>query len=140
MTSIQIKILISIASVSAVYAFICQIQLSRKASKLGNWIQKERPDLLSELNSFPKNYNGGYPGLKILYRRNVVSNPMFNQQYEQLRFLGGAKASLGHRYGIILHWTGYYWFQMVGLALVRQLLGLVWMWISQIMQQRQPRQ
>ena len=87
MTSLQIKILISIAGVSAVYAFVCQIQLSRKASKLGNWLQKERPTLWAELNSFARNYHGGHPGLKILYRKNVVGLPRFNQQYEQLRSL-----------------------------------------------------
>jgi len=87
MASPQIKILLSIAGVSVVYAFVCKIQLSRKASKLRNWLQKERPDLWLELNSFARNYNGGHPGLKILYRRNVVSLPMFDQQYEQLSSL-----------------------------------------------------
>jgi hypothetical protein len=87
MTSPQIKILIILAGVSVVYAFACQIKLSRKASKLRNWLEQERPDLWSELNSFARNYNGGHPGLKILYRRNVVGLPMFDQQYEQLRSL-----------------------------------------------------
>ena len=85
MASVQIKILITLAGISAVYAFVCKIQLSRQAGKLRNWIQKERPDLWSELNSFARNYNGGHPGLKILYRKNVVGLPLFDQQYEQLR-------------------------------------------------------
>lgn len=84
MTSPEIKILLSLAGVSSVYAFVCQIRLSRKASKLSHWIQKERPDLWSELNVFARNWNGGHPGLKVLYRRNVVDLPGFHQQYEQL--------------------------------------------------------
>jgi hypothetical protein len=84
MANSQIKILISIAAVSIIYAFVCEIRLSRKASKLANWLQKERPDLWSELNFVARNWNGGQPGLKILYRRNVVGLPSFDQQYELL--------------------------------------------------------
>ena len=79
MASPQIKILISLASISAVYAFVFKIQLSQKASKLSNMVQKERPDLWSKLNVFARNYDGGYPGLKILYRRKVVGIPMFDR-------------------------------------------------------------
>ena len=84
MANSQIKILISIAAISIIYAFVCEIRLSRKASKLANWLQKERPDLWSELNFVARNWNGGQPGLKILYRRNVVGLPSFDQQYELL--------------------------------------------------------
>ena len=84
MASPQIKILISLAGVSIVYAFVCNIRLSRKASKLANWLQKERPDLWSELNFVARNWNGGQPGLKLLYRRKVVGLPRFDQEYEQL--------------------------------------------------------
>ena len=84
MDSPQIKILISLAAVSIVYAFVCNIRLSRKASKLANWLQKERPELWSELNFVAKKWNGGHPGLKLLYQRNVVGLPRFNQQYEQI--------------------------------------------------------
>ena len=31
--------------------------------------------------------NGGQPGLKILYRRNIVNLPKFDQQYEQLHLM-----------------------------------------------------
>ena len=84
MASLQIKILISIAFLSIVYAFICNIRLSKKASKIANWLHKQRPDLWSDLNFVARNWNGGQPGLKILYRRNVVGLPYFDQQYEQL--------------------------------------------------------
>ena len=84
MASLQIKILLSLAALSIVYAFVCNIRLSRKASKLANWLQKERPDLWSELNILARNGAGGQAGLKILYRRNVVGLPSFDQQYEQL--------------------------------------------------------
>jgi hypothetical protein len=84
MASPQIKILVSLAALSIVYAFVCNIRLSRKASRLANWLQKERPDLWSELNFIARNWNGGQPGLKILYRRNAVSLPYFDQQYAQL--------------------------------------------------------
>ena len=87
MASPQIKILISLSAVTIIYAFVCEIRLARKARKLANWLQKQRPDLWSELNSFARNYNGGHPGLKILYRRNAVGLPLFDQQYEQLRSL-----------------------------------------------------
>jgi hypothetical protein len=88
MPSPQIKILISIAAASLVYAFICNIRLSKKASKLANWLQKERPDLWSELNFIARNWNGGQPGLKLLHRRNVVGLPYFDRQYEQLHSIG----------------------------------------------------
>ena len=87
MASPQIKILISLAGVSIVYAFLCNIWLSRKASKLANWVQKERPGLWSELNFVARNWNGGQPGLKLLYRRKVVDLPLFDQRYEHLRFI-----------------------------------------------------
>ncbi|MBT8373473.1 MAG: hypothetical protein KJN80_01025, partial [Deltaproteobacteria bacterium] len=87
MASPQIKILISLAAVSIIYAFVCEIRLSRKARKLAYWLQEQRPDLWSELNSFARTYKGGYPGLKILYRRKTVGLLLFDQQYEQLRSL-----------------------------------------------------
>ena len=84
MTSPQIKIFLTLAGVSIVYAFICDIRMSRKASRLANWLQKERPDLWSELNYVARNWKGGHPGLKILYRRNVVDLPEFDREYKQL--------------------------------------------------------
>jgi len=87
MTSPEIKILISLAVASIVYGFVCQIRMSRKASKLADWLQKERPELWSELNFVARNWNGGQPGLKLLYRRNVVGLPSFDQQYEQISSL-----------------------------------------------------
>ena len=87
MASPQIKTLVSLAGVSVVYAFLCEIQLSRKASKLRNWLKKMRPDLWSELNFFARNWNGGLPGIKLLYRRNVVGLPEFDHEYEQLSAL-----------------------------------------------------
>ena len=81
----QTKILISLACVSIVYAFVYEIRMSRKASKLGKWLQKERPDLWSELTLFARNWNGGQPALKLLYRRNLVGLPKFDQEYELLR-------------------------------------------------------
>jgi len=84
MVSPQIKILISLAGISIVYAFVCQIRLSQKARKLANWLQKKRPDLWSELNFIARSSSGGYPGLKILFRKKVVGLPRFDQEYEQL--------------------------------------------------------
>lgn len=85
MVSFQIKISLSLAGVSILYAYVCNIRLSRKAAKLANWLKKKRPDLWSELNFIARNWNGGQPGLKILYRRNVVGLPSFDQEYEQIR-------------------------------------------------------
>ena len=87
MASPQIKIFVSVAAVSIVYAFVCEIRLSRKARKLGSWLQEERPDLWSKLNFFARNWNGGLPGLKLLYRKNVVGPSRFDQQYEQIHFI-----------------------------------------------------
>ncbi len=87
MASPQIVILVPLAVVSVVYAFVCDIRLSRKASKLRKWLQRERPELWSELNFFARNLSGGQPGLKLLYRRRVVGLPEFDRQYEQLRAL-----------------------------------------------------
>lgn len=87
MASPQIKILVSLGGVSIVYAFICNIRLSQKASKLRDWLQKERPELWSGLNFVARNWHGGYPGLKLLYRKNIVGLPRFDQQYEQLHTL-----------------------------------------------------
>jgi hypothetical protein len=85
MASPQIKILLSLAGVSIVYAFVYEIRMSRKASRLAIWLQKERPDLWSELNFVARNWNGGLPGLKRLYRRNVVGLQRFEQEYEEIR-------------------------------------------------------
>ena len=87
MTSPQIKILISLTGISVVYALVCETRLSRKASQLAKWVQKERPDLWSELNVVARNWNGGHPGLKILYRRKLVRLPRFDREYEQLQSL-----------------------------------------------------
>jgi hypothetical protein len=84
MASSQIKILVSLSGVSIVYAFVCQNRMSRKASKLAKWLQQERPDLWTEFNFITRNWNGGQPGLKNLYRRNVVGLPRFDQEYEQI--------------------------------------------------------
>lgn len=84
MASPQIKVFISTAAVSIVYAFVCEIRLSRKARKLADWLQDKRPDLWSELNLIARNWNGGLPGLKLLYRRNVVGLPKFDQEFEKL--------------------------------------------------------
>jgi hypothetical protein len=87
MTSLQIKILITLACVSIVYAFACKIRLSRKAARVANRIQEECPDLWAELNAFARNYDGGLPGLKVLYRKGIGRLPLFDQQYAELRAL-----------------------------------------------------
>lgn len=84
MPSPQIKILLILAGISIIYAFVCEIRLSQKASQLAKWVRKERPDLWSELNFVARNWNGGHPGLKMLHRRKVVGLPRFDQEYEQL--------------------------------------------------------
>ena len=62
MASPQIKILISLSAVTIIYAFVCEIRLSRKASKLENWLQKQRPDLWLELNFSPETTMVAIPG------------------------------------------------------------------------------
>jgi hypothetical protein len=84
MASPQIRIFISAAAVSILYAFVCSIRLSRKARRLADWLEKKRPGLWSELNPVARNWNGGMPGLKFLYRKKVVDLPMFDRRYEQL--------------------------------------------------------
>ena len=87
MISPQIKILIIIAVVSIIYAYVCNIRLIRMATRLSDWLQKERPDLWSKMNVVARNWNGGLPALKLLYRRNVVDLPDFNQQYGELHII-----------------------------------------------------
>lgn len=87
MASPEIKILLLLAAASIIYAFICEIRLSRAAGKLADRLQKERPDLWSELNPFARNWNGGWPAIKILYRRKDVDPPGIDYQYEQMHSL-----------------------------------------------------
>jgi hypothetical protein len=84
MASPQIKILISVASISLVYAFACEIRLSRKAQTLSNRLQKEHPGLWSKLHFIARNWHGGLPGLKLLYRKNAIDSSSFDQQYEEI--------------------------------------------------------
>jgi hypothetical protein len=85
MPSPEIKILVSLATVSIVYAFVCQIRMTQKASRLAHWLEKERPELWSDLNCVARNWQGGHPGLKVLKRRNVIDLPGFEREYEQLQ-------------------------------------------------------
>jgi len=85
MTSPQIKILLSLASLSIVYAFVCEIRLSRKSRHLAKWVQNEYPELWAGLNFVARNWQGGYPGLKVLYRRNAIGLPGFDQKYKLLQ-------------------------------------------------------
>lgn len=87
MTSPQIKILLSLGCATSIYAFVCDIRFSRKAKKLGNWIQEKRPDLWPELTFFARSLRGGLPDLKILYRNNALDLPRFDKQYEELRLM-----------------------------------------------------
>jgi len=87
MTSPQLKILLSLAGVSIVYAFICEIRMTRKARELATRLRKERPDLWSELNLVARNWNGGLPGLKFLKRKKAVDLPGFDLQFEEIRAL-----------------------------------------------------
>ena len=84
MPSPQIKILISLSAVSIVYAYVCQIRMTQKASRLARWIQEERPELWSGLNVVARNWHGGHPALKLLKKNNAVDLPGFDQKYEQL--------------------------------------------------------
>ena len=87
MPSPQIKILLSLAAVAIIYAFVCQIRMTQKASRLARWVEKERPDIWSELNAVARNWHGGHPGLKLLKKRNAVDLPGFDQKYQQLHAL-----------------------------------------------------
>jgi hypothetical protein len=85
MTSLEVKILISLAAVSLVYAFICQIRLSQKAGKLADRVKEKCPDLWSELNPIARNINGGYAGLKLLYQKNTAAFTQLDQEYRKLQ-------------------------------------------------------
>jgi hypothetical protein len=87
MASLQIKILVSMMAISVIYAFVCEIRLTRRAGELRKRITQERPELWSELNLFARNWNGGYAGLKVLYRENALDFQEFKEEYEQLRDL-----------------------------------------------------
>ena len=87
MTSLQIKILICLACLAIGYAFVCHIRLSQQATRLADWLSKERPDLWSGLNPVARNWNGGQPGLKLLYRSKVVGLARFDREYPRLQSL-----------------------------------------------------
>ena len=87
MASPQIKVLISLGAISIIYAFVCEIRLTQKARMLAGLIKAERPELWQSLNIVARNWNGGHPGLKLLYRRNVVGMPRFDQGYLKLHAL-----------------------------------------------------
>ena len=80
-------VLLSVAAIAIVYAFFYQVRLARKASDLAKWVRGERPDLWSPLNFIARNWNGGQPGLKYLYRKKLLGLPRFERQYEELRVL-----------------------------------------------------
>lgn len=87
LASPQIKILISIGSISIIYAFICEIRLTKKARTLADYVKKERPELWQELNYVARSWNGGHPALKLLHRKNVFGLPKFNEEYVVLHAL-----------------------------------------------------
>jgi len=87
MTSPQIKVLISLGAVSVVYAFICEIRLIQKARILADLIKNERPELWQSLNVIARSWNGGHPGLKLLYRNKVVGISKFDREYIKLHAL-----------------------------------------------------
>jgi hypothetical protein len=39
------------------------------------------------LNAFARNYDGGYPGLKVLHRKGLVGLPQFDRRFAELRAL-----------------------------------------------------
>ena len=84
-TSLEIRILISLASLAIVAAFVSQIQMVHRARKLKEWIETERPDLWQNLNIVARNCNGGHPGLKLLYRQKAVGHPRFYEEYRNIR-------------------------------------------------------
>ena len=116
MPSPLIKILLLLAAVSIVYAFVCQIRMTQKASRLARRVEKERPDLWSELNPVARNWHGGHPGLKLLKRRNAVDLPGFDQEYAQLHAMeqkffwgvGMGSACIGLLIAGFLFW-GWHW-------------------------------
>ena len=87
MTSPEIKILITLAGLALVHAFICDIRLSRNAARLADKLRDAYPDTWSELNPVARNWNGGYPAIKLLKRRNLVHLPGFDREYQELRTL-----------------------------------------------------
>lgn len=87
MTSPEIKILISIAAIVCIYGFVCQIQLTRQAGNLSKRVARDRPDLWSQLNPIARNWNGGQPGLKFLYRTQNIDIPGFKEDYNKLQIL-----------------------------------------------------
>jgi len=100
MTSPEIKILLSLAFVATIYAFVSEIRMAQRARRLRAWVQDEWPDLWCDLTVIARHWNGGQPGLKLLYRRNMVDHPRFHQEYDQIRsaeqqLLGGIAVGVG---------------------------------------------
>jgi len=87
MASPQIMILVSLAVITIVYAFVCDIRLSNQAGKISKQLAAERPDLWEQMNAVARNWRGGQPALKLLYRRGDIDLAGFAQQYAALQKL-----------------------------------------------------
>ncbi len=85
MTSLEIKLLVSLACVATIYAFVTETRMVNRARKLRDWLQHERPDLWKDINLVARNWRGGQPGLKLLYQRKVIDLPRFDLEYEHLQ-------------------------------------------------------
>lgn len=83
----EIKILLALGAASALDAYVCEIRLSRLAGRLGERVRKARPDLWSGLDFVARNWNGGHPGLKLLYRRHAAELRQLDRHFVQLRSL-----------------------------------------------------
>ncbi len=61
MTSLEIKLLVSLACVATIYAFVTETRMVNRARKLRDWLQHERPDLWKDINLVARNWGGGQP-------------------------------------------------------------------------------
>jgi len=80
-------ILVSLAVITIVYAFVCDIRLSSQAGKMSKRFAAERPDLWEQMNAVARNWRGGQPALKLLHRRGDLDLAGFGKQYAALQTL-----------------------------------------------------
>lgn len=84
MTSIEIKVLISLGALGGVYVFIRDIQHSARRRRLAEWVRDHYPQEWRAIDWAQRNlFLAG--ALARLHRSGAISHPHFIQEYPRVR-------------------------------------------------------
>lgn len=84
MTSPEIKILVLIALVACVYAFVLEARRGRRTERLAKWVEAACPQEWDAFHWTARKFNRG-GALAHLYRRNLIADPHFASEYEAVK-------------------------------------------------------